>query len=109
MGSFKRLLLAVVLLCAVPSVLAQVPPAPPRDDRTSTMRVLVDPDASELSEVVRKIPPPKSRRSGETADARARDLANPRSKGEQDATGSAADPGHPFWRHWRDPELGRPR
>ncbi|MFY9344528.1 MAG: hypothetical protein WAT39_18695 [Planctomycetota bacterium] len=21
----------------------------------------------------------------------------------------APEPGHPFWRHWRDPELGRPR
>jgi hypothetical protein len=21
----------------------------------------------------------------------------------------APEPGHPFWQHWRDPELGRPR
>ncbi len=76
MGSYKQLLLAVFCVSAVLPVLAQSPPASSRDERAVTMRVL-DPDASEAAEVVRKIPPRKPKRSGEAADGRARDLASP--------------------------------
>ena len=53
-------------------------------------------DVDQLDAVVSKIPPPKPRRTGDSADARSRDLASPGSKSAQDGGGSAADPGQPL-------------
>ena len=58
------------------------------------MRVL-DPEASEAAEVVRKFPPRKPKRSGEAADGRARDLASPGGNDEQDDEAGTADPVDP--------------
>ena len=60
----RRLTLAVVFALIVPAVFAQAPPAGNSDDLDVTMRTIGNPDANDPDEIVRKIPPPKTKKRG---------------------------------------------
>jgi len=91
----RRLLLAVVFAFSAPSAFAQAPAASNRDDLDVTMRTIVNPDATEPDEIVRKIPPPRARKPKHDDDDRTDDLAQPGTNSEPDEPGGAADPGSP--------------
>ena len=91
----RRLILGVVFAFTVPAAFAQAPPAGNRDDMDVTMRTIVNPDAIEPDEIVRKIPPPKAKKRGQGTDDRADDLARPGENGGENGGGSAADPETP--------------
>jgi len=92
MGSYKNLLLAVLLPSAILPVLAQTPTSTP-DDRAVTIGVIHDPDASAPEEIVRKIPVAQPRKRGNDADDETgTDPANPRGKSDVTPGTGTPDP-----------------
>jgi hypothetical protein len=89
MGSSKAIVGLFVLTAS--AAFAQEPPAITRDDVNATMGVL-SPDADNADDIVRKIPRAKSKRTGKSTDAPAKDLANP-GKDEPVDSGSPDGPG----------------
>jgi hypothetical protein len=89
----RQLILAGVIAFGVPAVSANVPTSN-RDDLKVTMRVL-EPDAVEPDQIIRKIPPAKPKRRGASGDNPTNDLADPTGNNEPDETGTPADPATP--------------
>src|ERR1044071_2352736 len=92
MNSYKNLILAVVLLPAAASVLAQAPPDSQPVDRAVTIGVIRNPDATSPEEIVRKIPAPQPRKRGTGTDESGTELANPHTRTDQ---GGIPGPGTP--------------
>jgi hypothetical protein len=85
MGS-RETFIVLAMACCVPAVFAQ---SPTRDELAATMRVM-DPAATDPDVIIRKIPPAKPKRSGESSDSATKDLTSP---GGED--GGSADPQTP--------------